>query len=1021
MLHVNTDNMNAKFMKLVFFPFKKKSFQHDQSPIETGMLVYAYERHGKMASCLVLLGVQQDDIISYLKHSSPEIYMIIAAYLEKDSLYLDLKLLQAWNSNGPINTPDIKSLLEALNTITYSPKRNIDISNTNGIVSIILAGGKGSRLHSRDTQKVCFPIAGRPAINRLLDQLESVGIHEHIVVAGEKGRQLVNEITEVRDGVTFVYQINQIGTGNAAKQAAYQLRSQNYKGNILLVLGDKVLEKSALLRLMQNFHTSKADFAIMTADKKIWPDAGRVVTDRKGQPVDIVEKPEIQKMIISKRLLELKRKRTFSKTLHKEILKEITSLSKAKLMFPNLMKNLEENKYINLKELEKLIPEAQTSYQITKDGQKLTYTGEELEKETPISNVSVYMFTSDAFFNSIFSIKSNNAQKEEYFTDMVRLLSQDSKKSWKIIPVPVKDRNEALSFNNPEELLQIEEYYTAKETSTASSIRSCARLDVTTRKNFLRPIEEWLNALEGFDTEIKNTFRHIYGDDIDILNNRRSDYLKALRKFVKVYGTKKSVIIARSPGRVNLMGRHIDHRGGFANFMTINNEALLIASLREDDIIETHNIDSHRFRPFRFSIGKELSRLPWDEWLNIISSETVHEMIRASYGDWSNYFKAAALRLQEKFKDRLLYGFNGIFSSNIPLAAGMSSSSAVIISTAEVLTLINGLMFVPKEFVDLCGESEWFVGTREESGNYMAMKMGEKGKIIHMGFHKSTILKIFQFPKDYRLVLLLLHQYPSKSEDSMQIRNEKIAAYEIAQAIVKSHFKNLKKNIEYFRDINTDHLGLKSHEIYDILMKIPEQITRKKVMKLIQKDDKDYIEKYFSTHKEPDGGYTVRKTALFGLAEIERAKMLPHLVEKNEIETVGHLMTISHNGERISKLDNKGEQVKYDNSTPDTYIQSLRNHLSRADNSGLLYLQPGGYGGSTPLIDEMVDISLTIKGVVGTQLSGTGLGGCIMSLVKEEAVDNFINTMNLLFYKKNNLQERIFVCSPVTNSGILSI
>jgi len=1020
---VSTD-ATSNLILLESFSLEQKSTIPVQPSVPKGLLIYVLKRNdGKKDSYLVIQGAPDEDILSYLADSSPEIYEIILNYLKKESLFLDLKCVEAGNSNGPVDSPEIRSLLQALATITHFPKRKIDSSPDTGIVSVILAAGKGSRIHSKDIHKVCFPVAGRPAINRLLDQLESVGIHEHIVIAGEKGKQLVNEITEVRDGVTFVYQINQNGTGNAAKQAAYLLRSQNYNGNILVVLGDKVLEKSALQRLLDDFHGSNADLALMTAEKKIWPDAGRIVFDRKGQPADIVEKRDIQKMIISKRLLELKRKKpkTSSDVLHKEIMKEISSSRKARAMFPVLMECIEKNAYISLTKLEELIPNGQTQYKIMSDGETISYSGEELEHATPVSNAAVYLFNSDSFFKTIFSISSDNAQKEEYFTEIVRLLAEDAEKSWKIVSVPVKNRYEVMSYNNPEELLKIEEYYSEKESSAVSSERSYERIDVATREHALRPVEEWLHAIDNFGPATKHGFRKIYGENEDILQERRKVYLKTLQKFVKVYGLKKSVVIARSPGRANLMGRHVEHRGGYTNYMTINQEALLVAGLREDDVIDLHNIDSRQFRPRKFSVGSEVSRLPWDEWLNMIGSQTVHEILQSSRGDWSNYFRAAALRLQEKYKGRLLYGFNGVFSSNIPLAAGLSSSSAAVVSAAEVMAFINGLMFVPNDFVDLRGESEWFVGAKGESGDYAAMKFGEKGKIIHMGFQEVRIEKIIPFPENYRLIMLQSHQRPGKTKDSMQNTSEKMVAYEAAQAIVKAKYPEYRDRIKHFRDINTDQFGLKSHEIYDIILNIPEHISRNEIMNIILEDDKHHMEMIFSSHKEPAEGYETRNVALFGLSEIARAKKLAHLMGENNIEAAGNLMNISHDGDRVSRVNKKGEKEKYNNAIHDDYLNSLRYRLLKGDFSASLHLQPGGYGSSTPLIDEMVDVSLTINGVVGAQLSGSGPGGCIMALVKEDSVDTFLTTMSSSFYEKYDVQEKMVVCTPIAGSGILSI
>ena len=163
---VSTD-ATTNLILLESFSLEKKSPLTVQSPVPKGLLIYVLKRNGnKKDSYLVIHGAPDEDILSYLADSSTEIYEIIIKNLKKGSLFLDLKDCEALNSNGPVDSSEIRSLLQALGTITHFPKQKIDISGDTGIVSVILAAGKGSRIHSRDIHKVCFPIAGRPARRR---------------------------------------------------------------------------------------------------------------------------------------------------------------------------------------------------------------------------------------------------------------------------------------------------------------------------------------------------------------------------------------------------------------------------------------------------------------------------------------------------------------------------------------------------------------------------------------------------------------------------------------------------------------------------------------------------------------------------------------------------------------------------------------------------------------------------------------------------------------------------------------
>ncbi len=982
-----------------------------------GILIYEFSGGSDAVSRLVVRGAGTRDIVGYTAQYAPEIYQCLTFAMKRGSIYLDLESAAAWRRESIDTAPDTMKLLEAVSTFAAFPDNDTGFDSAE-TVSIVLCGGKGTRMQSKDLHKVCFPIAGRPAVNRLLERLESAGVGHHIVVVGDKGAQVVQEVSEVRDNVTFVYQIHQNGTGNAAKQAAYVLSAAEYAGNVLVVPGDKVIEQSALDRLTCAFADRNADLAFMTADKSYWPDSGRVVYNRNGRPLDIVEKSEIVKMSLAHQIRDIAETSEYLTvdTIKKEIRKAVPAEKKARTMFPALFDMFDRKEPLTTAAVKSSVPASMTTYSLN-DGDTINaISGERLEKTAADSNASVYLFRAEVLYDSVFALAADNAQNEEYLTDVVRILAADRKADRNVITVQAQDYHEVMAFNNPEELLKIEEYYNEKE--SGENGYSC--FPVAGQGGALHSVGTWLKMINEFSPHVRKTFSAIYGTNKDILYERREAYLIALEKFVKVYGKNNDVIIVRSPGRVNMMGRHIEHRGGYTNYLTINREMLLVAGIRDDDVIEIHNVDARRFRPRKFSIGVEAAKLPWDEWFTMLESDTVTKMIRNSRGDWSNYFKAAALRLQEKCRERALKGFNGVLSGSIPLAAGLSSSSAVVVSAVEAITNINGLSFVHKEFVDICGEGEWFVGTRGGSGDHAAMKFGEKGNIIHMKFCDVGVENVIPFPNGFRVAVLQSHEYAQKSADAMQIFNEKVATYEVAHEIVRHVFPEFRGRLPYFRDINTEHLGLKPYEIYDILLAVPERITRKELLSLLDPDACERLKRIFSSHREPAGGYQARNVALFGLAEIARAREFSLLAASGAIEEAAMIMNISHDGDRITCRNEYGNRVPFVNDATDCAVRKLRDRLRDGNPSAKLYRQPGRYECSTALIDEMVDTALDVEGVLGAQLSGAGLGGCIMALITNDAVEQFTAHMTQNFYKRHDLIPKIYFITPIAGSGIVT-
>ena len=83
--------------------------------------------------------------------------------------------------------------------------------------------------------------------------------------------------------------------------------------------------------------------------------------------------------------------------------------------------------------------------------------------------------------------------------------------------------------------------------------------------------------------------------------------------------------------------------------------------------------------------------------------------------------------------------------------------------------------------------------------------------------------------------------------------------------------------------------------------------------------------------------------------------------------------------------------------------------------------QCGRYACSTEAIDKLVDIASSVEGVVGAQIAGAGLGGCMMILVKENALTKLNAKLRKEFYKPKKLPFDVYTCLPVEGAGLLSM
>jgi hypothetical protein len=138
---------------------------------------------------------------------------------------------------------------------------------------------------------------------------------------------------------------------------------------------------------------------------------------------------------------------------------------------------------------------------------------------------------------------------------------------------------------------------------------------------------------------------------------------------------------------------------------------------------------------------------------------------------------------------------------------------------------------------------------------------------------------------------------------------------------------------------------------------------------------------------------------------------------------IGRLMNASHDGDRVARLGPDAEIFSYTSPTSNSYLLGLIDDLDSGDLERVmraqLQWQPGSYHCSIPEIDRMVDISLGVDGVLGAQLAGAGLGGCMMLLVHEPAVPRVSAMLEQHYYRREGKPVSILRCRPIGGSSVL--
>ena len=477
--------------------------------------------------------------------------------------------------------------------------------------SIILAAGKGTRMQSATLPKVCFPVNGVPAINRALAIYNQCGIRQHTVVVGTLAGVVVETVGKAFDNVSFVYQKNASGTADAARAGLAHFDARDDDADVLILAGDRIIESQVLERLFDLYYARNLTLALLATPTRLGSSQGRLVLDRCGGVLAIVEHADIRQ----RRALGLLRNRalqggSLARPELLALLKEAFTFQGSKASDDQLHRafgpifTLLSDTELDLcaTAILELIPESCTLFAFAPAGESPFVLTPEQVEASEWSNNSVYLTRVSNLRYALSKLTRNNAQQEEYLSDIVSLLATNANGPQRCAPLRVDDPDRVLGFNDPAQLLDVERTLQVKATGASRKGPAlCA---------WYKPVEEWLAELDDGATTLKPAMAKIYGSDPAVLNERLEAWRSLLQRAAVALGPDTPVLLARSPGRVNAMGRHIDHQGGNCNLMTIGFETLMLAHARADDRV---NLASPRCRTLprsRFFHGGDVARSP---------------------------------------------------------------------------------------------------------------------------------------------------------------------------------------------------------------------------------------------------------------------------------------------------------------------------------------------------------------------------------------------------------------------------
>jgi galactokinase len=341
------------------------------------------------------------------------------------------------------------------------------------------------------------------------------------------------------------------------------------------------------------------------------------------------------------------------------------------------------------------------------------------------------------------------------------------------------------------------------------------------------------------------------------------------------------------------------------------------------------------------------------------------------------------------------------------VGVGQSSSSALVVVAALAFNRLWGLGLEPSHMTSLCGEAEWYVGTRGGAGDHAAMLLGSDDGLMGIRFIPPITVREarpMRLPPGYQILIANSSHRAIKNKEERRLFNAGIFAYRFALLYLKEAMATRRQelglspeeaDIRFLADVSIERFALST--IYRLLLAVPETVSPRELMVRYPKSYEPSALACFGTadREQLPAQIPIRGAAVYGLARVDRGLAMHELCARGDDAAVtefGRLMYITHDGDRLSRFDRRWSQHALYSSNRDSVADSRLEELLVASLNGAhgeeleaiqLRRQPGFYGASIPELDRLVDVTSMVPGVLGAGLMGAGGGGCVLILARD--------------------------------------
>jgi N-acetylgalactosamine kinase len=462
--------------------------------------------------------------------------------------------------------------------------------------------------------------------------------------------------------------------------------------------------------------------------------------------------------------------------------------------------------------------------------------------------------------------------------------------------------------------------------------------------------------------------------DHPILKNH-SNLLDSIRN---TFQDEDDIWIIKVPGRVNLIGEHVDYNNGPVLPCAIDREVVLCCRKNDTGTVHVSNVNSV-YSNITFSL--------------------LDQIIPDKKGSWGNYIKAGVKGITDyafqstSSNKASLAGFDAVISSTVPQAAGLSSSSALVVAAALATLTANEIALDKLTLAEICADAEHFVGTSGGGMDHAAILFGEKDTFIRLRFNPLKADPI-SAPPEIELVLFHSLIEAEKSRNAREAYNKRVLECHMAIDGFNQFLKNqhiiLENVLKYIGDVTPDFIGMSQSEIDRLVLEFLDSLSDKYSLKelesFIQTPSNELATRYKHILQDTSlddikDGFNLKGRFKHVYSECRRVDQAIQSLGINDIARLGKILDASHQS------------------------------LSR------------DYEVSTSEIDSLVNL-LKKNGTYGARLIGAGFGGMILGLTDSSHSDELIKNIQESFYSRHSvkhIKETVIRCNTAGGAGVVEI